>query len=405
MIEALTLEYPKMASKAPKRIVLIDDHAVVRKGLASLINEEADMFVCGEAADESAAREVVATLRPDVAVVDWSLGPREAGELITTLHDNYPEMPVLVLSMHDEVYFVERVLRVGANGYVMKVEATERIIEAIRETAGGNLYFTDRAISALPDELRSNVRQKSRSQNRGCDEPASLLSGGGLDGVSVDPTVKADLVIAPHPDDETIGCGGTMRLVTEGGTPLDVVFMTRGELGHEEGQNITAEQQKALAEARTREAIEACKTLGVRRIYFLDGKDTRLNEQNYLAGDLLSILTANQYRRVFCPWHNDGHDDHKATFSLLRAALGEYEPRLQVWLYEVWTPLPFNVLIPIDNTMETKELAMENYVTQTAQNNYRASLLGLSAYRSVFCPPAKYAEAFYVCGKEEIFSL
>ena len=401
MIEFLTLDSPQATSSTPKRVLLVDDHAVVRKGLVALINEEPDLQVCGEAEDEQSAREAVARLRPDVAVVDWSLGQKDASNLIRSLHEAYPDMPLLVLSMHDELFYAERVLRLGASGYVMKRNATERVIEGIRLTTEGRLSFTDRAIDALPEEMKTKVRERAAAPLADAAKPqeASQPSSGNAG------SSKADLVIAPHPDDETFGCGGTIRLVTESGVPVDVVFMTRGEMGHEDGPSISSAQQADLAQQRSREAIEACQALGVRRISFLNGKDTRLKEQAHLARDLASVLTGNRYRRVFCPWKYDAHEDHQATFAILQAALKAHPGSLQIWLYEVWTPLGFNMLIPIDGTILHKKKAIQSYRTQLPQLNYRQGFIGLSAYRSAFCPPSSYAEAFFVCSQEEMLSL
>lgn len=399
MIEFFTLAPSESIASRKKRVLLVDDHAVVRKGLATLINEEPDLEICGEAADESTARAAVARLKPDVAIVDWSLGQKDAADLIKILHELHPQMPILVLSMHDEVFYVERVLRLGASGYVMKRDAAERIIEGIRQMVEGHWCFTGRALEALPEELRSKLRESPPREPppaipREISPPSQTSQGS-----------KADLVIAPHPDDETFGCGGTIRLIAESGTPVDVVFMTRGELGHEDGQALSEEQRTALAQQRTAEAIEACKALGVRRISFLEGKDTFLGEQIQLASDLLSALNDQAYRRVFCPWKHDGHKDHQATFALMQTALQAYPGPMQVWLYEVWTPLGFNMLIPIDRTIPHKKKAIQQYRSQLPQLNYREGFLGLSAYRSTFCPPANFAEAFFVCTKEEMLSL
>ncbi len=399
MIETLTLDYTDTVPFKRKRILLIDDHVVVRKGLAMLINEEFDLQVCGEAEDEQSGRNAAARLRPDVAVVDWSLGQKDAAELIRNLHENYPNMSILVLSMHDEVDYVERALRVGAIGYVMKRETTDRVVEGIRRIAQGYFYLTDRAIVALPQDIKSKVaaraaQESPKDSSRQVGHPSLAPASS-----------KADLVIAPHPDDETFGCGGTIRLVAESGTPVDVVFMTRGELGHEEGQAISEQQQADLAQVRSAEAVEACMALGARRVFFLDGKDTRLNEQSHLAADLLSILQSHHYRRVFCPWKGDAHKDHMATFVHLQNALKRYSAPLQLWLYEVWTPQEFNTLIPIDHTVVHKKRAIANYRSQLTQLNYSEGFIGLSAYRSAFCPPANFAEAFFVCSKEEMLTL
>lgn len=400
MIESLTLDYSDAVPFKRKRVLLVDDHAVVRKGLAMLINDEFDMQVCGEAEDEASARAAAARLKPDVAVVDWSLGQKDASDLIRGLRESLPNTALLVLSMHDEVYYVERVLRMGAMGYVMKRDASERVIEGIRQISQGYFYFTECAIEVLPGEMKRQIflhpaRQVEKA-TAGKPRQASMAHA--------EPKSKADLVIAPHPDDETFGCGGTIRLVTESGTPVDVVFMTRGELGHEEGQAISEQQQIDLARERTKEAMEACKALGVRRVSFLDGKDTRLREQGHLAADLLTILGDTSYRRVFCPWKGDAHQDHIATFLHLQAALRKYAAPVHLWLYEVWTPQAFNTVIPIDHTIMHKKRAIENYRSQLPQLNYKEGFIGLSSYRSAFCPPASFAEAFFVCSKEEMLS-
>jgi undecaprenyl-phosphate 4-deoxy-4-formamido-L-arabinose transferase len=132
-----------------KRVLLVDDHAVVRTGLATLINEESDMVACGEAENERSALETVQRLRPDVAVVDWSLKSRDASELLETMRQQHPRLPVLVLSIHDEVFYAERAMRAGARGYVMKREAADKIVEAIRHVAAGGYYLSGRAANAL----------------------------------------------------------------------------------------------------------------------------------------------------------------------------------------------------------------------------------------------------------------
>lgn len=124
---------------------MVDDHVVVRSGLAQLIAREKDLSVCGEAGDAAAARSAVASLRPDVAVVDISLDRDLSGiELVKDFSTNCPDVRVLVLSMHDEDVFAERVLRAGARGYVMKSEPPDVLIRAIRTVVGGDLYLGER---------------------------------------------------------------------------------------------------------------------------------------------------------------------------------------------------------------------------------------------------------------------
>jgi LmbE family N-acetylglucosaminyl deacetylase len=212
----------------------------------------------------------------------------------------------------------------------------------------------------------------------------------------MDPNRHRALVLAPHPDDETFGCGGTVRMLTEGGVAVDVAFLTRGERGLEEGFAEEDKQQR-MADIRTREAQAACQVLGVAKVIFLDGNDTQLREQPQLAGEIASLLIPGNYQRIFCPWPEDPHEDHRATFAWLKSAVAQSGLKPNLWLYEVWKPLPANTYVPIDRTIEAKRQAIDQYASQLEQLNYREGFLGLAAYRSLFCPPSRFAEAFLVC--------
>jgi N-acetylglucosamine malate deacetylase 1 len=218
-------------------------------------------------------------------------------------------------------------------------------------------------------------------------------------------TNKHVLVLAPHPDDETFGCGGTVRMLTESGIQVDVAFMTRGEQGVEGGQTADAQTMRRTGELRSLEAEAACQVLGVSSVFFLDGNDTCLSEQPQLATAIADLLKKRQYQRVFCPWPEDGHEDHRATFALLRKAVESSGCTASFWLYEVWKPLPANTFVPIDRTMSSKQQAIDKYESQLAQLNYGEAFVGLAAYRSLFCPPSSYAEAFLVCDRQQLLSL
>lgn len=208
------------------------------------------------------------------------------------------------------------------------------------------------------------------------------------------PSAEAVLVLSPHPDDETFGCGGTIKLLTEAGAAVDVLYLTHGELGTASPEASTPEGQKQLAATRACEAQEACRLLGVRQVEFLAGRDGQLGEQPELVGPLRARILAG-CDRVFCPWPGERHPDHAATFALLRQALQGCTSALQVWLYEVWTPLPQpNVFIPIDGTMVAKTAAARAHQSQLACLDYLSAFQGLAAYRSLFCPGSRYAEAF-----------
>jgi N-acetylglucosamine malate deacetylase 1 len=213
------------------------------------------------------------------------------------------------------------------------------------------------------------------------------------------------LVLAPHPDDETFGCGGTIGMLTSSGIAVDVAFLTRGEQGVEGGPAVSREIQREMAQTRTWEAEAACRLLGVREVFFLNGADTALRDHPELATAIAELLAKHAYQRVFCPWPRDGHDDHEATFQLLAQATTSSRASGQFWLYEVWKPLPENTFVPIDHTMGIKRQAMEQYRSQLAQLNYAEGFAGLASYRSLFCPGSKYAEAFLVCDQNELLRL
>jgi DNA-binding NarL/FixJ family response regulator len=129
--------------------MIVDDHRVVRQGLAMLINAEPDLAVCGEATDAEEAMAVAAAVRPDVVLADLSLRDGDAGPLIRAMRTKFPATRVLVLSMHSETLHAERVLRAGAVGYVMKEEATAGVLAAIRAVLRGEVWISERVRSKL----------------------------------------------------------------------------------------------------------------------------------------------------------------------------------------------------------------------------------------------------------------
>jgi DNA-binding NarL/FixJ family response regulator len=135
------------------RILIVDDHPIVRQGLAELINHEEDFAVCGQAEDYHEALRAVGQLNPDMTVVDISLKETSGLELIKDIHLQHPDLPILALSMHDEMLYAERALRAGAMGYIMKQEATENVIAAIRRVLAGEIYVSDRMASRMVRKL------------------------------------------------------------------------------------------------------------------------------------------------------------------------------------------------------------------------------------------------------------
>ena len=147
----------------------MDDHPIVRQGLALLINRELDMIVCGEADGAPSALQLIPAVSPDVIVLDISLDGPDGLDLLKSIRAKDPVLPVLVLSMHDESSYAERSLRAGANGYIMKQEATEKVLVAIRRILQGKVYLSERLTNRM---LEKYVYGTTSSQN----DPLAKLS-------------------------------------------------------------------------------------------------------------------------------------------------------------------------------------------------------------------------------------
>src|ERR1700687_3519026 len=144
-----------------KRILVVDDHPIIRQGLALMLNREADLVVCGEAEDATGAMLVMVSARPDVLIVDISLNGPDGLDLLKNIRTTHPALPVLILSMHDESIYAERALRAGANGYIMKQEATERVLVAVRQILAKNVYVSDRiANRMLQHYIKGSVSER-----------------------------------------------------------------------------------------------------------------------------------------------------------------------------------------------------------------------------------------------------
>jgi DNA-binding NarL/FixJ family response regulator len=132
-----------------KTVFVVDDHPLLRQGLALLINREKDLEVCGEAEEAQTAMREIAAKKPNILIADISLNGPDGLELLKNIRALYPSLPVLILSMHDESIYAERALRARANGYIMKQEATEKVLVAVRRILGGDIYLSDRMANKL----------------------------------------------------------------------------------------------------------------------------------------------------------------------------------------------------------------------------------------------------------------
>jgi len=151
------------------RILLVDDHAVVRYGIAQLINREPDLQVCGEEEDAGHALAAIERLNPDLVIADISLKDSSGLELMRNIKAQRPRLPVLVVSAHDESVYAEIAFRAGALGYLMKEEALGKVLTAIRRVLSGNIYVSDALAARM---LEQQIRGKPDLQ----ESPVSRLS-------------------------------------------------------------------------------------------------------------------------------------------------------------------------------------------------------------------------------------
>ena len=150
-------------TKMKMRVLIVDDHPLLRDGITRLINSQLDLVVCGEAEDRASALAITETAKPDVAVVDISLKDQSGLELIKDFRVQFPGLLILALSVHDESVYAERALRAGARGYVMKREASEKVLEAIRSVLEGKVYASSQVAAAILDKVTGHPAGPMRS--------------------------------------------------------------------------------------------------------------------------------------------------------------------------------------------------------------------------------------------------
>ncbi len=138
--------------------MIVDDHPVVRQGIQVLIQQEPDLYVGAEAGSASEALKVLDSVSPDIILLDISLKGPDGLELTKSIRAILPKVPILIVSMHDEGLYAERVLRAGANGYIMKEEVSESIVQAVRKVLSGDIYISDRMRQKI---LRGVAGQRS----------------------------------------------------------------------------------------------------------------------------------------------------------------------------------------------------------------------------------------------------
>ena len=149
-----------------RRILVVDDHPLLRAGLIQFIERQEDMICCGEADSAATTQSAVANQKPDLVLLDFRLRSEDGLELIKSLKARFPKLPVLIISQCDELLYAERVLRAGACGYIMKEEATEEVLFAIRSVLGGELYLSRKLAIRL---VQKNIETRPATTGPGLD--------------------------------------------------------------------------------------------------------------------------------------------------------------------------------------------------------------------------------------------
>ncbi len=206
------------------------------------------------------------------------------------------------------------------------------------------------------------------------------------------PPAKTVLIFSPHPDDELIGCGGTIIQYVRRGVRVVIVFMTSGEA------YLPSRKPQKLAELRENEAKRALEKVGVEDLIFLRGPDGKLSKiKNKAINKIENLLLKYLPEVIYIPHANEDHQDHQATFQIVTAALEKLAPdRLPLTLcYEVWTPLQrFAHVVNIGGVIDLKLEALHEYRSQIACVDYSEAIKGLNRYRGIMANKKPYAECF-----------
>jgi len=170
------MQRSRTSKESVKHLVLIDDHPLMRHGLAQLIRAEAGLDICGEAGSAREGLEVVARLKPDLAIIDLTLPDKNGLELVKDIRAMHPATQCLVLSMHEESLYGERSLRAGARGYVMKEEAADHLINAIQKVLSGGLYVSETLNTRMLEQVTGTGRSRAGGMDSLTDRELEILA-------------------------------------------------------------------------------------------------------------------------------------------------------------------------------------------------------------------------------------
>ena len=221
------------------------------------------------------------------------------------------------------------------------------------------------------------------------------------------PEARRIVVLAPHMDDEVIGCGGTLYKHVQRGATVTVIYMTDGRYGGKLSPRPAGERrgehELSLVDTRKREALLAMETLGIQDSIFLDAEDGRLSSAQGLADRVKQILESIAPDLVYLPFFLEEHPDHRAVTQILMDATQGINCEFDCCGYEVWTPLFPNCLVEINDAVGVKKQALQHYQSQLVENDYLHAALGLNAYRAIALSQkyGGFVEAFFMASLKD----
>ncbi|MCX6812344.1 MAG: PIG-L family deacetylase [Candidatus Berkelbacteria bacterium] len=210
--------------------------------------------------------------------------------------------------------------------------------------------------------------------------------------------VRADrvLVLSPHPDDDALGCGGILKMLSDNGAKIKVIYFSDGSQGNRENKS-----DVELVEVRENEAREAGKILGVGEEKFLRLPDTRLTSDSEIVTQIRREIEFEKYDLILAPSFDDPHPDHHAVAVMLGMALRNFDQHINIWLYEIWGTGRINRLFLIDKLIDDKIEALRQHKSQMKVKRYDEAVMALNHFRALSAGVGEYAEAFWVIGPRE----
>jgi len=210
------------------------------------------------------------------------------------------------------------------------------------------------------------------------------------------------LIIAPHPDDDVIGCGGAIIQHVQQEDEVAIIYLSDGSLGFPQGVRPSASERAEMAKKREAEATKAAKIMGVKNINFWRFKDGAIQTNKTTIKLLENLLLSYKPDIIYCPFPLDDHPDHIEAGKMLYEALRITDSQARICCYEVWMPLVANKILKIDQQAQKKFEALGKHESQLASRNYVEAIRGLNKYRAGMYACGDYAEAYF-CSSANYF--